>query len=266
MADKNTASDLHHLPLLARILGACSLLLLGACAGFQGEAKNAQGEAIFASAGAGDNTPLYADSPEDPSTQPFLQRALSIFRPSPKATRTPEATRHQLQSLAGSNTAYRMGAGDVLDVDISNIWQQPDTRAQIALNADGVLDLGGLGAYRLQGLTLAQAQRALHTALEHPNASPHIALRIDQYRSQSVRLQGEVYTPGDYFIDEQPMSLAEAITRAGGLLEQADLSRIQLQRAGQSQELNLRQLYDLGLPPEHLLLRAGDVLTFLPKS
>ena len=88
---------------------------------------------------------------------------------------------------------------------------------------------------------------------------------MDQYRSQSVRLQGEVYAPGDYFIDAQPMSLAEAITRAGGLLAQADLSRIELQRAGQSQNLNLRQLYEWDLPPENLLLRAGDVLTFLPK-
>ena len=61
------------------------------------------------------------------------------------------------------------------------------------------------------------------------------------------------------------MSLAEAITRAGGLLERADLSRIELQRAGQKQNLDLRQLYDLGLPPESLLLRAGDVLTFVPK-
>ena len=129
----------------------------------------------------------------------------------------------------------------------------------------GILDIGKLGAYRLQGLTVAQAQRVLRTALEHPNASPNVALRIDQYRSQAVRLQGEVYSPGDYFIDNQAMSLAEAITRAGGLLDRADLSRIELQRAGQKQNLDLRQLYDLGLPPESLLLRAGDVLTFVPK-
>ena len=57
----------------------------------------------------------------------------------------------------------------------------------------------------------------------------------------------------------------EAIRLAGGLLERADLSRIELQRAGQKQNLDLRQLYDFGLPPENLLLRAGDVLTFVPK-
>ena len=263
MTPKNTAPQQPR-PVGLGLAAVYSLLMLSACAGLQGgEGKNAQGQAIFASTEAA--TPIYANSPDDPSTQPLLQRALSIFRPNTKTPRAPEATRSQLQSLAGSVTAYRLGAGDVLDVDISGLWQRPDARGQMALNTDGILDLGELGAYRLQGLSLAQAQRVLRTALEQPQSTPQVALRIDQYRSQSVRLQGEVYAPGDYFIDAQPMSLAEAITRAGGLLAQADLSRIELQRAGQSQNLNLRQLYEWDLPPENLLLRAGDVLTFLPK-
>lgn len=267
MTDKKIGSLARYLMPLAHAAGCCALLLLGACAGFQGEGKNSQGEAVFAS--MENAPPLYADSPDDPSTQPLLKRALSIFRPNPRVVRTPDMGRamtpEQLRNLAGSSSAYRMGAGDVLDIDISGVWQQPDIRTQTALNADGILDIGKLGAYRLQGLTVAQAQRVLRTALEHPNASPNVALRIDQYRSQAVRLQGEVYSPGDYFIDNQAMSLAEAITRAGGLLDRADLSRIELQRAGQKQNLDLRQLYDLGLPPESLLLRAGDVLTFVPK-
>jgi polysaccharide export outer membrane protein len=247
-----------------RLLAAWLLALLSACAGLQnGDAKNAQGEAVFAAAGQ-NAAPLYASGQEDASEQPLLQKALSLFTAASARAASPDV-QAQLQALAGSATAYRMGAGDVIDIDISGMWQRPDFRAQIALNADGVADLGDLGAYRLQGLSRAQAQRVLRTALDNANASPKVALRIDQYRSQSVRLQGEVYTPGDYFIDDQPMSLAEAITRAGGLLEQADLAHIQLQRAGQVQSLNLRQLYDLGLPPENLLLRTGDVLTFLSK-
>ncbi len=252
--------------------------LLGGCAGLlQGDAQNAQGQPIFA-AQTGDAPPLYSDSPEEEAERPVLKRSLSLSLPAGKtssvelvATQQPTQTpasatqQAQLQTLAGSATAYRMGAGDVLDVDISGLWQRPDWRGQVALNSAGMLNLGELGTYRLQGLSVAQAQRVLRTALEKNGASPQVALRIDQYRSQSVRLQGEVYAPGDYFIDAQAMSLAEAITRAGGLLEQADLGRIQLQRAGQSQNLNLRQLYELGLPPENVLLRAGDVLTFLPK-
>jgi protein involved in polysaccharide export with SLBB domain len=75
-----------------------------------------------------------------------------------------DMTPEQLRNLAGSSSAYRMGAGDVLDIDISGVWQQPDIRTQTALNADGILDIGKLGAYRLQGLTVAQAQRVLRTA------------------------------------------------------------------------------------------------------
>jgi len=251
--------------------------LLGGCAGLlQGDAQNAQGQPVFAAQTEAAQA-LYSDSPEEEAERPVLKSSLALSLPAGKTSsaelaptqqpsQTPASTtQQQLQTLAGSATAYRIGAGDVLDVDISGLWQRPDWRGQVALNSAGVLNLGGLGTYRLQGLSVAQAQRVLRTALEKNGASPQVALRIDQYRSQSVRLQGEVYAPGDYFIDEQAMSLAEAITRAGGLLEQADLGRIQLQRAGQSQTLNLRQLYELGLPPENVLLRAGDVLTFLPK-
>ncbi len=279
MALKNT---LAFTPDAARKLALALLLagvgvFLGGCAGLQqGEANNTQGQPVFAAQTEAAQA-LYSDSPEEEAERPVLKSSLALSLPAGKTSsaelaptqqpsQTPASTtQQQLQTLAGSATAYRIGAGDVLDVDISGLWQRPDWRGQVALNSAGVLNLGGLGTYRLQGLSVAQAQRVLRTALEKNGASPQVALRIDQYRSQSVRLQGEVYAPGDYFIDEQAMSLAEAITRAGGLLEQADLGRIQLQRAGQSQTLNLRQLYELGLPPENVLLRAGDVLTFLPK-
>jgi polysaccharide export outer membrane protein len=91
-----------------------------------------------------------------------------------------------------------------------------------------------------------------------------VALRVDQYRSQFVRLLGQVYAPGDYYIDATPMSLAEAITRAGGLLDDADLSLIVLTRNGRTENLDLRQLYALGLQPQDLMLRHGDVLRFAP--
>lgn len=252
-------------PLLAYLRAAsCStVLLLGACAGLQDNAKTAQGQTVFAS--STDAAPTSTQEANDATGSPLLQRTIGIFRLAPKANSAPDTARQQLQALASSPSAYRIGAGDVLDIDISNLGApQPDSRAQIALDAEGVLDLGELGAYRLQGLTPTQAQRVLRTALETPARSPIVALRVDQYRSQFVRLLGQVYAPGDYYIDATPMSLAEAITRAGGLLDDADLSLIVLTRNGRTENLDLRQLYALGLQPQDLMLRHGDVLRFAP--
>lgn len=250
-------------PVLA--LALCSVLFLSACAGLHGDAKNAQGEPVFFSQQNPTPmpAPLYEGTAQEQADPPLLVRTLALFRP---ATRTPSAVREQLQALAGTAGPYRMGAGDVLDIAISGLGQTPDVRLQRALDAQGTLDLDDLGAYRLQGLTPAQAQRALRSALETDLHTPQVEVRVAQYRSQSVRLQGAVYAPGDYFIDAAPMSLAEAITRAGGLLQEADLSRIELQRAGQAtQTLDLQQLYGLGLPPENLMLRSGDTLNFVAK-
>ena len=99
MTDKKIGSLARYLMPLAHATGCCALLLLlGACAGFQGEGKNSQGEAVFAS--MENAPPLYADSPDDPSTQPLLKRALSIFRPNPRVAHTRYGARHDARAAA----------------------------------------------------------------------------------------------------------------------------------------------------------------------
>ncbi len=266
--------------LLTHSLLLCVCLALGACAGLRGgeaeNANNAQGQPVFAAQQTASSAslaatsvpspaPLYEASAEDRANPPVLQRLLNFFRPREAAASSD--VRAQLQALAGSDEPYRIGAADVLDIDIdsdvNDQASQPDIRVQNSVTAQGVLDLGELGAYRVQGLSPTQAQRVLRSALSASfGQEPEVSVRVARYRSQSVRLQGQVYAPGDYYIDAVPMSLAEAITRAGGLLEAADLNRIELQRQGKTLHLNLHELYKLGLRPEGIRLRNGDVLNF----
>ncbi len=239
-------------------------MLFNACAGLQGSALNAQGEPIFAAGQTGpSSSPLYTDDNMSNTDRPALQGSLALSRT--LIHDAPQNLREHLRALAGSPAPYRLGLGDVLQVRIQQSAPVADIFEELPLNSEGVLDLADLGAYRLQGLSLEQAQRILQDALAaEPLQHPKVLVRVSQYRSQFVRLQGEIYAPGDYAIDATPMSLAEAITRAGGLLEKADLGAITLQRNGQAQQIDLRQLYQWGLSPDEILLRHGDMLIFSP--
>ena len=84
-----------------------------------------------------------------------------------------------------------------------------------------------------------------------------MTLRVQAYRSKRVYIDGEVKSPGLQAINDIPMTLVEAINRAGGLLPTADQSRIVLERGEQRYRINLRDLVQKGINPGMRHARAG---------
>ena len=197
--------------------------------------------------------------------------------------------------------AYRLGAGDVLAI---TVWDHPELTGAVPRqdNIDGqagppaasfVIDQRGelhfpfAGAVPLAGLSRDQARDALAQRLARYFRAPRVTLSVQAYRSQRVYVDGEVKTPGPQAINDIPMSVLEAINRAGGLLPTADQSRIVIERNGQSYRLNLaaqRQaayapvqpaapdaplLPPAQLAPQHpatVLLADGDVVRAPPRD
>ena len=75
-----------------------------------------------------------------------------------------------------------------------------------------------------------------------------------------LRLESLVRAPGVQPITDVPMTLAEALNRAGGATALGDTSRLQLSRGGQTTSLNLPGMVAAGIHPGQLLLRSGDLL------
>mgnify|MGYP000078324122 CR=1 FL=1 len=73
------------------------------------------------------------------------------------------------------------------------------------------------------------------------SASP-VTLRIQSYRSGRVYIDGEVRTPGLQAINDIPMTLPEAIGRAGGYTPLADRASIAITRNGKTTIVNMPQL------------------------
>jgi polysaccharide export outer membrane protein len=75
-----------------------------------------------------------------------------------------------------------------------------------------------------------------------------------------VYVDGEVRTPGLQAIDDIPMTLVEAINRAGGMQPTADQSRIMVERGDARYAINMRELVQKGVNPGSILLAHGDVV------
>ena len=173
---------------------------------------------------------------------------------------------------------YKIGSGDILSIVV---WDHPElaggvtasgnTDPATAANASAVpqgfvVDHQGriqfplVGMLSMEGLTEEQARALLTTRLAKYLAHPNVTLRVQAYRSKRVYIDGEVKSPGLQAINDIPMTLVEALNRAGGLLPTADQSRIALERGQQRYTVNLRELVQKGVNPGLVMLAPGDVV------
>jgi polysaccharide export outer membrane protein len=178
---------------------------------------------------------------------------------------------------------YAIGRGDVLSIVV---WDHPElagggmTAATAAADANGtnasasgnasqpgfVVDYQGriqfpfAGLLPVEGLTEEAARALLTNKLARYIANPNITLRVQSYRSKRVYIDGEVKQPGLQAINDIPMTLVEALNRAGGLLPSADQSRIALERGDARYGINLRDLVQKGINPGSIMLAHGDVV------
>ena len=192
-----------------------------------------------------------------------------------------ERTRQDLSPLMVSNPApYTIGHGDVLSIVV---WDHPELASGGMAAATAAADNGNTGSNALvppgfavdhlgriqfpllglipvDGLTEEQARTMLAKRLARYLANPSVTLRVQSYRSKRVYIDGEVKAPGLQPINDIPMTLVEALNRAGGMLPSADQSRIMVERKATRYMINMRELVQKGVNPGTVLLVHGDVV------
>ncbi|MBN3768756.1 polysaccharide biosynthesis/export family protein [Burkholderia sp. Se-20378] len=176
--------------------------------------------------------------------------------------------------LVAAPGAYRLGPGDVLQI---TVWDHPelaaaqgaaqqnaprtaDPVAGFVVDPHGRLAFPFAGSVPVAGLTAAAAQARIAAALSRVYRNPQVTLRVASFRSQQVYIDGEVRTPGAQPVNDVPMTLYEALGRAGGLGTAADQSRMTLVRDGVSYPLDLTRMLRDGRNPADVVLSAGDLL------
>ncbi|WP_081054439.1 MULTISPECIES: polysaccharide biosynthesis/export family protein [Burkholderia] len=186
----------------------------------------------------------------------------------------------QLSDLVGKPEPYTLGAGDVLQI---TVWDHPElAAAQGAQNSTNsrpydpvqgfVIDDNGnvqipyAGAVHVAGIRIDQAQRVVQAALQRVFVKPQVTVRVSSFRAKQVYVDGEVHTPGVIPVNDVPMTLNEAINRAGGFSPTADQSRMVVVRNGKSYRIDLTRMLDRNINPSKILLRNGDLLRVVSRE
>lgn len=136
----------------------------------------------------------------------------------------------------------------------------PMMPATFTVNQQGAIQFPHVGMLKFAGLTEPEARELLTTRLAYYINKPNVTLTVQSYRSKRIYVDGEVKAPGVQSINDIPMTLVEAINRAGGFLPSADQSQITLNRKGSLYRINLPQLVQRGVNPADIMLTSGDVL------
>jgi polysaccharide export outer membrane protein len=172
---------------------------------------------------------------------------------------------------------YILGPGDSLSL---RFLLETTLTSQIDVLNDGTASLPLLGTVRLSGLTLSQATLWLQSLYSRQLLRPEFQLSIVRARPLRVAIVGEVERQGVYTMTTTEASkteaavtisglptLVDAIQKAGGITDQADLTQVVLQRRlpgdrpiFKRTRLNLLNLVFEGDLQQNPLLFDGDTI------
>lgn len=184
-------------------------------------------------------------------------------------------TQADLSEIMTPPQPYKIGTGDYLAI---TVWDHPElvmpvnsmtgTMATLTgalpagytVSSEGKIQFPYAGDFKVEGLTELQARDLLVQRLSNYIKKPEVTLRVMSFRSKRVYVDGEVKLPGIVQIDDIPLSLPEALNRAGGVTVLGDQSRITVNREGKTYRIDMPRLIADGIDPSRIMLSNGDML------
>ncbi|WPB55479.1 polysaccharide biosynthesis/export family protein [Xylophilus sp. GOD-11R] len=221
-----------------------------------------------------DSAPAIGTPSGPPASQPVTPIDPQLIRQQQLAR--PQNLPPEVQRLIGTAPTYTLGPGDVVGIIVYDhpellpnagavIAQQTDpTGVNVVpgfiIGASGEISFPYIGRTRLQGLTEIEASDLITRRIATYIKDPQVTVRIQAFRSQRAYVEGEVRQPGIQIFTDAPMTLAEAIARAGGITAAGDRSHIALTRDRQTTVVSLPQLQAMGVDPGSIPLKSGDMV------
>ena len=163
---------------------------------------------------------------------------------------------------------YVIGPRDVLNI---TVWDHPELTipagefrsAEAAghlVAEDGTIFYPYAGLVDVAGKTVREVRDILTRRIARAIARPQLDVRVAAFRSQKAFIVGEVASPGPQPISDVPLTIVEAVNRAGGVTRDADMVNVTLSRSGKTIEIDLLAMYEEGDVVQNYILADGDIL------
>lgn len=128
------------------------------------------------------------------------------------------------------------------------------------VDQSGYIQFPMIGRIKAEGLTVAELTSQLTIRLSRYLKHPDPQVRVLSYRGNKFYVDGQVKSPGQYDIADQPVNLYTAISMAGGTINTSDTNNIQLIRDGRSYNFGFKSLQNAGYSPNQVIIRNGDTI------
>ncbi len=156
---------------------------------------------------------------------------------------------------------FVIGNGDVL---ASNVWKEPDVSRTLPVRPDGKVSLPLIGDIQASGLTAGQLQANLEKALRAYITDPPVTVIVQEVKSQTFNVLGDVQHPGAYALTK-PTTVLDAIALSGGFREWAKQTKIYVLRAragGNTERIafNYKEVIKGGGLSQNIQLKSGDTV------
>lgn len=171
--------------------------------------------------------------------------------------------------LAAANS-YRLYARDLIQIAVQG---EPDVSVQRRLDGAGEVAVPLLGAVKLAGFTLGEAQAEI--ARRYRTAEifihPEVVVSVVEYSPKEVLVLGQVSKQGKLTLSPEAagMSIIEAITSAGGFTRIAKSDGVRITRKDENGlehtlTIDVEKMLAGRSTTEPFLLQPGDVV-FVPE-
>jgi polysaccharide biosynthesis/export protein len=121
---------------------------------------------------------------------------------------------------------YRLGPGDKLRVEV---YGEPQLSQPLQVRPDGKITLTLIGDVMAAGRTSLELRDALTTALKSYVNNPAVTVIVQDALANQIDVVGEVASPGQQVL-LGPVTILQAVARAGGLKEFAKAGSIYILR------------------------------------
>jgi polysaccharide export outer membrane protein len=146
------------------------------------------------------------------------------------------------------------------------VFQEDDLTTETRISKTGYITFPLLGALKLEGLTVAEAQEEIRSLLDKDYiVHPSVTLSVMEYSKLRVTVLGEVQRPGNVEIPtEGGLDLLGAIALASGYTPDADSEHVNVRRTVDGKEVIMSvNAEELARDPnaKPFMMQSGDAIT-----
>ena len=168
---------------------------------------------------------------------------------------------NDIYQLIASSTKkdYRIAQGDILSIVLVGY---PDMTAAgtngYPVDQQGFVQYPLVGRVKASGMSVPKFTATLQSKLQRYLKYSDPQVQILNYRGNKFFVDGEVNKPGEFAINDAPVSLYSAISMAGGATATGDSNSLVLNRNGRNYNIGLQALRQVGLSGNQVYLQDGD--------